>query len=188
MNSTKLLGLRMISLCTILVILAGCASPQGDFQTKRDPSYQNKLDRTLIVSVNDDLAARLGRDFYDRLYARLTQTLATKGVLTQVVHQNKEAVDPAQPIRSAFDTFHPNQVIAVAVTSVNSRNEVRPANWESLPQFSSEVSIAFSFVVSDAKSGKVVWRGTDQFHLLPAPEDVADQLIGQLQTESFLAK
>jgi hypothetical protein len=177
---------RRVCLCVLAsLILVGCATPQGHFQTKKDPSYQGKLERILIVPRNEDMASRLGRDFPNRLLTRLTSSLAQKDVATEVVHLNKEDVDPDAPIKSKAAQFKANQLLYVSLIRVASRNEARPATLSSLPQFASAVSIVFAFGVVDVQSEKTVWRGNLQFDIIPNPEDVADQLLKQLEAEQL---
>jgi hypothetical protein len=168
-----------------LLFLTGCASPLGNFRTKKDPSYHDKLGKVLIVSLNEDMASRLGRDFSNRLLTRLTGSLAQKDVASEIVHVNKEDLDQTAPVKSAAARFHPSQLLYIAVTRVLSRNEARPATVYGLPQFASEVSIVIAFSVVDMQSGKTVWRGEVQFYTIPYPEDVADQLVKQLETEKL---
>jgi hypothetical protein len=168
-----------------LLFLTGCASPLGNFQTKKDPSYHGKLGKVLMVSVNEDLASHLGRDFSNRLLARLTGSLAQKDVSSEIVHVNKEDLDPTAPVKAAADRFHPGQLFYIAVTRVISRNEIQRPTVNDLPQFRSEVSITIAFSMVDMQSGKTVWRGDVQFYTPPYPEDVADQLIKQLETEQL---
>lgn len=169
-----------------LLIFSGCASPQGDFQTKRDPSYNKTLGRILIVSLNEDLAARLGRDFSNNLLSQLTQLLSAKGVSVEVVHQNKDDLDPTAQVKSAAERFRPEALLYVAVSRVITHNNMQSATLAGLPQFSAGVSIAITFNMVDMQTGKVIWRGTDQFNSVPSPEDVADQLVKQLEVEKIL--
>jgi len=183
----KIIPLFKVPLCCLmLLILTGCASPQGDFQTKRDPTYQSKLERILIIPQNEDMAARLGRNFPNRLLTRLASSLAQKDVASQVVHLNKEDVDVDAPVKSAVVQFKASQLLYVSLIRVASRNEARPGGLYSLPQFATEVSIVFAFGVVDVPSGKTVWRGNLQFDTVPNPEDVTDQLLKQLETERLL--
>lgn len=89
-------------------------------------------------------------------------------------------------VKAAAARFHPQQLLYVAVTRVLSRNEGHAATIEGLPQFASEVSIAIAFSMVDMQSWKTVWRGELQFSTVPGPEDVADQLVKQLETEQLL--
>lgn len=178
---------KLICLCVLAsLILAGCATPQGNFQTKKDPSYQGKLERVLIVPRNEDMASRLGRDFPNRLLTRLASSLAQKDVASEVVRLNKEDLDPDAPVKAAAAQFKAGQLLYISLTRVLSRNEAHPATLYGLPQFASEVSIVFAFSVVDVPSGKTVWRGALQFDTVPYPEDVADQLLKQLETEQLL--
>jgi hypothetical protein len=178
---------KMMLVCgPACLLLVGCASPQGDFQTKRDPAYHSTLERVLIVSLNEDLAGRLGHDFSNRLLARATGSFSAKGISTEVVHQNKNDLDPLAAVKPAVERFNPGQLLYIAITRVASHNEMRAATAGTLPQYNSVVSIAFSFNLADTRSGKIIWRGTEQFDSIPSAEDVADQLIKQLETEHLL--
>lgn len=178
---------KAICLCVLAsLVLVGCASPQGNFKTKKDPSYKGKLERILIVPRNEEMASSLGRDFPSRLLTRLTCSLAQKDVASEVVHLNKEDVDPDAPVKTAAAQFKAGQLLYVSLIRVASRNEAHPATLYGLPQFASEVSIVFAFGVVDAQSGKTVWRGELQFATVPNPEDVADQLLKELETEQLL--
>ena len=181
---TALLKIMCLSVLTLL-ILTGCASPQGNFKTKKDPSYQSKLERVVIVPRNEDMASRLGRDFPDRLLTRLASSLAQKDVASEVVHLNKEDVDPDAPVKSKAAQFKAGQLLYVSLIRVASRNEAHPATLYGLPQFASAVSIVFAFGVVDVPSGKTVWRGELRFDTVPNPEDVADQLLKQLETDQL---
>ena len=168
-----------------LLIFAGCASPQGKFQVNKDPSYDGKLKRVLIVSLNEDLASHLGRDFSNRLLTRFTMLLTQKGVSSEIVHLNQKDLDRTASVRSAVARFKPDQLFYVAVTRVLSRNGVQRRRSNDLPQFTSEMSISFEFNLTETQSGKTVWRGELHFYTVPYPEDVADQLVKQLGTERF---
>jgi hypothetical protein len=177
---------RAICLCgLILLSLTGCAPLQGDVQTRKDPAYHGKLEKVLIVPLNEDLASHLGRDFSNRLLTRLTGSLAQKDVASEVVHVNKEDLDPAAPVKSAAARFHPGQVLYIAVTRVISNNDIQRPTVNDLPQFTSKISITIAFSIVDMRSGKTVWRGELQFSTIPYPESVADQLVKQLETEQF---
>lgn len=153
----------------------------------KDPAYHGPpMNKVLIVSLNEDMASHLGRDFSNRLLTRINQSLSQRGVSTEIAHQDKEALDPMAPVKSAAARFHPQQLFYVAVTRVLSSNEEHPATISGLPQFASEVSIAIAFSLTDVQSRKTIWRGELQFSAVPAPEDVADQLIKQLETEQLL--
>lgn len=168
-----------------LLFLTGCASPLGNFQTKKDPAYHGKLEKILIVPLNEDMALRLGRDFSNRLLTRLTVSLAQKDVASEIVHVNKEDLDQTAPVKSAAARFHPGQLLYIAVTRVISRNGIQRPTVNDLPQFTSELSITIAFSMVDMQSGKTVWRGEVQFYTIPYPEDVADQLVKQLETEKL---
>jgi hypothetical protein len=182
----KIIPLFKVPLCCLmLLILTGCASPQGIFQTKRDPAYRGKLERILIVPRNEDMASSLGRNFPSRLLTRLTSSLAQKDVASEVVHLNKEDVDPDAPVKAEAAQFKAGQLLYVSLIRVASRNEAHPATLSGLPQFASAVSIVFAFGVVDVQSGKTVWRGNLQFDTIPNPEDVADQLLKQLEAQQL---
>ena len=177
---------KVICLCVLAsLVLVGCASPQSNFKTKKDPSYKGKLERVLIVPRNEDMASNLGRDFPNRLLTRLTSSLAQKDVASEVVHLNKDDVDPDAPVKSAAAKFRAGQLLYVSLSRVLSRNEAHPATLYGLPQFASQVSIVFAFSVVDVPSEKTIWRGALQFDTIPNPDDVADQLLKQLETEQL---
>ena len=177
---------KTLSLCVLASLaLVGCATPQGNFQTKKDPSYQGKLERILIVPRNEDMVSHLGRDFPNRLLTRLTSSLAQKDVASEVVRLNKDELDPDAPVKSAAAQFHASQLLYVSLPRVLSRNEAHPATLYGLPQFASQVSIVFAFSIVDVPSQKTVWRGALQFDTVPNSEDVADQLLKQLETEQL---
>lgn len=168
-----------------LLVFTGCASPQGDFQVKKDPAYHGKLERILIVSLNEDLASHLGRNFSNRLLTRFTGLLTQKGVPSEIVHPSNEDLDRTALVRSAAGRFHPAQLFYIAVTHISSRSEVQSRTGGGLPHFISEMSISIEFNLTDMQSEKNVWRGELRFWTAPYPEDVADQLVKQLETEQL---
>lgn len=168
------------------LFLTGCTPLQGHFQAMEEPAYHGTMSRVLVVSFNEDLASHLGHDFSNRMLNRITHLLAQNGVAVEVAHQNKNNLDPMAPVKAAAARFHPQQLLYVAVTRVFSNNNLSPASFNSLPQFSSEVSIDFGFSIIDMQTGKTVWRGDLQFSTVPTPGDVADQLVKQLEAERLL--
>ena len=104
---------------------------------------------------------------------------------SEIVHVNKEDLDQTAPVKSAASRFHPGQLLYIAVTRVISRNGIQRPTVNDLPQFTSELSITIVFSMVNMQSGKTVWRGEVQFYTIPYPEDVADQLVKQLETEQL---
>lgn len=136
--------LKTTWLCAVAsLVLTGCTTPDGNFKTVKDSAYHGTMSRVLIVSLNEDLASHLGRDFSNRLLTRITQLLSKKGVSVEIAHQNKNDLDPMAPVKAAAARFHPHQLLYVAVTRVLSNNDERPATFNSLPQFSSEMLRTF---------------------------------------------
>ena len=66
-----------------LALLAGCATPQGKFHSRKDPAYGGKLGRVLIIYHNEeDAVSQVGRKFADAFLTRFTALLGQKDVVT----------------------------------------------------------------------------------------------------------
>jgi hypothetical protein len=172
-----------------LLLLGACAGPKGNVESKRDPSYKGKLERLLIISHNEEAAAQsLGRTFSEALFARLSESLAQNGVVTEVVRPNKEELDQNAPVRSAAARFFPRQALHFGVSRVNTQAGVYRSTGADLPHYSYDTSVAFAFSLFDVARNQVVWRGELRYSSLPDPKTVADQFVAQLVTEKFLGE
>lgn|ERR1043166_5858645 len=171
------IGLRAL----IALTLAGCASPQGKFRSQKDPSYNEKIGRVLVVYYNVDTTSSLGRGFSDRFATRVAALLTQKSVPSEIVRMEREALDRNAPVKAATARFRPRQFLSFAVTRVDSMGGVHQAAPGQLLQFSSEMSATFEFSLADAQSGRTVWRTEAHYYSPPRAEDVADQLLEQLR-------
>ncbi len=175
---------------TLLLVLAwffvtGCVAPEPTFQTKKDPAYEGKLEKVLIVSENEELAGRLGPDFSRRLLERFAAALAQKGVTSEIVHTNNEDLDPSAPVKAAADRFLPRQIFYIGVIQVQTQSQSSAIQG---PLFAPDKSVAMSIGcrIADRQSGKTVWAGKLQANPPQPPEKIADHLVNQLEAERLL--
>ena len=168
-----------------LTVLAGCASPQGEFRSKKDPAYKDRLGRVLIVYHNErESAPQLGRKFADVMLKRLSESLAQKGVVAETVRPSYEELDANAPVRAAIDRFHPQQAIHFGWTGSSTLS-----GWSvsgELPRFTHETSTKFAYSLLAGPRAETVWRGAVSYYALPDAETVAEQFMQQLVKEGFL--
>ena len=163
-----------------LLLLAGCASPQGKFQAVKDPSYAGKLERVLIVYFNLDTASTLGRDFSDGLATKLAALLAQKNVPAEVVRLERAALDRNAPVKAAAVRFHPKQFLYLNITRVRTSAGSHQSFSGDVIHFTSDTSANFEFSLVEAQTGRTVWRTEAYYFAPPHAEDVAAQLIEQI--------
>jgi hypothetical protein len=171
--------------CLLLLLAAGCASPQGEFRSKKDPAYSDKLRRVLIVYHNEEESIHaLGRSFGDVLLKRLTESLGQKGVISETVRPTGDALDENAPVRAAVDRFHPQQALHFGWSGSSTRT-----GWSvsgELPRFTQETSTKFAFALIAGARAETVWRGAVSYYVLPDAKAVADQFVQQMVKEGFL--
>src|SRR5438876_11444896 len=112
-------NLSLACLCALLA-LAGCASPKGKFQTRKDSSYNAKLGKLLLVYYAQDTSSTLGRDFSARFAQRANALLSERNVPTEIIRLEREALDRNAPLRAAVVRFQPRQFLWFVVTRVDS--------------------------------------------------------------------
>ena len=169
-----------------LALLAGCASNQGKYQSQREPDYRSKMERVLIVYYNEDQSTlQMGKGFSTNLCARLTELLAQKGVVSEVVRPSERAVDQYASIRAAAARFRPGHLLYFGVGRVSSRGGVYRPSLEALPQFVHVSLVHFIYSLHDVTRGKTVWRGEGHYNVLPYPKVVADEFYEHLAAEQF---
>lgn len=169
------------------VFLGACASPKGKVRAQKDPSYTGKLERVLIVSYNEEQAApQLGRNFSETLFKRLSESLAQRGVVSEIVRPNKAELDENAPIRAAAARFRPRQTLYFGVTRVDTHTGVYRSTATDLPHYVNDARVTFAFSLIDVGRNQTVWRGELYYYVLPDPKTVADQFAEQLAAEQFL--
>ena len=172
-------------ICLLLLLLAGCASPQGEFRSKKDPAYTDSLRRVLIVYHNEtESAPQIGRGFADVLLRRLTNALELQGVTSETVRPNNDALDLNGPVREAVDRFRPQQLLHFGWTGSSMHS-----GWSvtgELPRFTHDTTTKFSYSLVAGAGADTVWRGAVSYYVIPDAASVADQFVQQLVKEGFL--
>jgi hypothetical protein len=176
---------KATSIClSALLILLGCASPKSNFQSKKDPSYEKKLDRILVVYVSqaqDKLhvaSQHLGAEFSDRLAKQITVLLAQKSVPCDIVRLEDE-LDRNVPINAAAARFGAKQDLYFWVRSVRRKPIVNSLAYDT--------TITLEFSLWDRQIKKTVWRTEATFFgCSPLADDTAKQLVHELGTAGLL--
>jgi hypothetical protein len=169
--------------------LPGCSSLKGEFTTNRDPHYDGKLERLLIVYYNeDDAAQQLGAKFSDAFLGRVSAALARRNVPVHVARPMQGALDEQGVVRLAAARFHPRQVMQFALSRIAVQSGVTRTGGGggSMPQFVNNQSVTFTFSLAELGTDKYVWRGNLRYSVIPEGTTVADQLVAQLVAERFL--
>jgi hypothetical protein len=170
-----------------LACLPGCGSLTGEFTTNRDPHYDGKLERLLIVYYNEaDAAQQLGSKFSDAFLGRLSAVLARRNVPVHVARPMQGALDEQGVVRLAAARFQPRQVMQFALSRIAVQSGVTRSSFESGAQFVNNQSVTFTFSLAELGSSKYVWRGNLRYSVIPEGTTVADQLVAQLVAERFL--
>ena len=167
-----------------LALLAGCATPQGKFHSRKDPAYSGKLGRVLIIYHNEeDAVSQVGRKFADAFLTRFTALLGQKDVVTEIVRPQKEELDQNTFVRSAAARFHPRQALHFGLSKAYNRSDWARVGYT---QFTHETSMIFAFSLIDVPHERTVWRGELGYFVIPDAKAVADQFVARLVTEGFL--
>src|SRR5438045_645693 len=79
----------LLALASLNLMWSGCVSTKPRIEAKRDPAYNGKLERVLIVYHNDEaVAPRLGPKFSEEFLSRFSELLGQRGVVSEVVRPN----------------------------------------------------------------------------------------------------
>lgn len=166
-------------ICPLLLVaflLSGCAPLKGNFQTARDSSYNEKLGRVLIVPEDEELLSRVGPHFGGQFVGRLQELFSGANVASEVVRQAEGGLDENAPVRAAAVRFQPTQVLYFGVRRFTSEQ------YEWLVQ----TDVTMEFKLTEAKTGKTVWRTTAHYTYIPQGKSVADQLVQELKASGLL--
>jgi len=167
-----------------LIFIMGCTSPK--FRSKRDESYDGKLERALIVYYDENTRATLGRDFSRRLVNRLGDLLDKQNVPCESVLLNNSALNRSAPLKAAAERFQPSQLLYFSITRASTSSSTYLMDANDLPHFSHSMVVTLEFDVFDSKTDKTVWRTAVDYYTAPRPEDVAEQVIEQLRVAKLL--
>ena len=174
---------RWMLCCVALlpVIVAGCASPKPTFETKRDSSYDKKLERVLIV-YHHEATPTVPRDDFPDSYVKACQTaLETKNVQASALRLTKDDFDEAARIRTEVSQFHPRQVLYFHVGSWTQYAHRMP-NVGNVSSYSANLELT----LVDPATAKTIWKARVAYPFLPDPETVAQQLVERLVTDGML--
>jgi hypothetical protein len=182
-----------------IAFLASCSTPNGKVQSRKDPAYQGKLERVLLVYDDHEKTASLtvlsprslGPKFSAAFLRRLTEVLTEKGVTLEVVRPDPEALDPDAPAQAAATRFHPDHLLRFGIASMASHTRpysFSPSQQQELlsARFTQDTEVVFGFSLVDPARHQIVWRGELSYYVIPFPEHVADQFVQQLAAEKFL--
>lgn len=141
-----------------IIFFSGCASTKHeieissiDVKSKKDMSYDRKIDRILIVTSFDPVIFQnSGDNKLERLQNDLVQSISrllrSRGVETQVVEISRNPLDlnPRRFFNYILVTFNPNQILELTVPEAISSND-------------SYISYTLRGVMYDRKLNKRVW-------------------------------
>src|SRR5215510_7063954 len=82
----------------LLLLFGGCASPKAHFQTQKLPSYSGKLEKVMIVFMEQDTAQFVEKNFLDELAQALAYSLAQREIPSATVRIPKTALDRDESI------------------------------------------------------------------------------------------
>jgi hypothetical protein len=168
-----------------MALLTGCGSLKGRFEAMKEPGYDGKLDRVLIVYENEETSAQyLGHSFADDFLTRFTGALTAQGVHAAIVRPRERELDSAGQIRVAFARARPRQMLNIGLTRAVDR-----AGWRMEGDKPSAVLSnvrTFAFTLTDVARNRAVWRGSVHYDIVPDAKTVADQFTAQLAAEGFL--
>jgi hypothetical protein len=119
-----------------ILFFSGCASPKHeievfsiDIKSKKDMSYDKKIDRILIARSFDPVLFQNSGDnklerLQNDLVGNIVKLLRSRGVETQVVEISRNPLDlnPRQFFDYVLVTFNPNQVLELSVPQATSFN------------------------------------------------------------------
>jgi len=162
------------------LLVAGCAAPKGNFRTQKAEDYNGKLERVLVVYYPAETTSTLGRDFLDHVADGIAARLVARNVPAETLRLQRDALDRNAPIKAAAVRFRAKQLLACVITHVDFQGGAHRTTPESLPTFNSSLSTSLEFSLMDAQSGRTVWRTEAYFYAPPRPEDIADQMLGEL--------
>ena len=172
-----------ICLPTLLVLL-GCAAPKSNFQSKKDPAYQRKLERVLVIYTSQAqdkqhvISQHLGADFSDRLAKQITVLLAAKGVPCEIVCLEDE-LDRNAPVGAAATLLGAKQDLYFGLEYAGRRPMIN--------SLAANSTTTLKFSLYDRQTKKTVWRTEAAFFSSPPlAKDVAKQLVQELVSEGLL--
>jgi hypothetical protein len=171
-----------------LAYMPGCGSLSGEFNVNRDPQYEGKLERLLIIYHNEDDAAHLlGAKFSDTFLGRVSEALARRKVQVHVARPMQGGLDEPGVARLAAARFRPRQVMHFALSRVAVQTGVTRSTAGSTAQFINNQSVTFTFSLAEVGTDRYVWRGSLRYPVIPEGATVADQFVAQLVAERFLS-
>jgi hypothetical protein len=164
-----------------LLTLVGCAAPKGTFLTKKDSSYQGKVQRVLIVyqKQSRDAEPALNRRFSDRLVSQLAELLRSKEIPSEVACFEQDELDRDANLKAAAAPFGPTQLLSFGITRLNEHVWLNNG-------VTRMVSVGLELRLIDYRTGKTVWRTQATYGIPPDPENAAAELLGQLVADHFL--
>jgi hypothetical protein len=168
------------------LMLTACATPKpvGNFQ--RDPAYNKKLDRVLVVSMNPALVdENVNRRFSSSETEKLIALLKTRGVETQVTSVNAKAGDAKDEILQAALRFQPHEILYFGPTHGHHR-VLMSRGWNSHVLRDTVDNLTFRAKLVDVSMSRTVWHGDMSYSSEPEPETVAEQLVDRLGKDNLL--
>lgn len=170
----------------LLLLATACATPKPLFDCKRDPAFTQKLDRVLVVLMNEEQAdASLQPHFSGSVTGEIVSLLNQHGIQAQVTSPNPNELDPEKPILQAIDRFRPHQVLQFGVTEVRQGRYVTGA--ATYRRLHTEVAtLVFEAKLKDMQTHKTVWRAHMSYWFQPDPSMVAKAFVDKLLTENLI--
>ena len=167
-----------------LMLFCGCASPKAQFQTQKLPAYSGKLEKVMIVFMEQDTSQFVEKNFLDQLAQALAYSLAQREIPSATVRIPKTTLDREESIIVASKHFYPKHLIFLGFTNLD-------RHWFGSPVHGHyETSVTLEFEIKETTSKTTawpsVWRADASFPSPPTPKDAAQQLIHQLVAEGLL--
>lgn len=176
------------ALLCVLVFATACAT------SKRDPSYTQKIDRVLVVSLNEDYADTHLRPRFSRLVTgKLFLLLNKYKVQMHVASPDPKEADPDAEVRERIASYHPNQILYLGPTTIREGAPLSPYNslrYSHSYQFRLAPidlgNVVFAVKLIDVASNRTIWQDTMPFRFELDPDQVAVDLVYRLKRENLL--
>lgn len=154
--------------------------------SKRDPAFEGKLERALVICPDKRTTTALGKQFATRFLNQLTNSLALNNIPSTSVDLDKDALDNGSLIEKAAKRFHAGQLLGWTLAGMNTMSAVSQTLPGDIPNYRSSTTVVFEFHMTDVWVNHAVWRARFSFQSPPTPEAVANQLIEELVAAKLL--
>jgi hypothetical protein len=182
------MGKRLLNnACLFVVLMAtACATPKPMFYCKRDPAYTQKIDRVLVISLNENFADEVLRRHFSRtVTGKLLLLLNKRKVQMHVASPNPTELDPDAEVLQTIATYRPHQILYFSPTNVRRGATVSPSYGRRIVR-DDVGNVSFEVKLMDVASHRTVWRSDMSYWFEPEPDQVAVDLVDRLAIENLL--